>query len=272
IKDRKGTENVAADHLSRIEKEETSDDSEVDDNFPGETFMKINTEDDPWFVDFANYLVSDIIPKGMTYQQKNKFFYDIKHYFWEEPYLFKQVVKQQGFDIIMKQQVVVDLTVCRSSEFNAIFTEVMGLHIYFHITRFEVTAAMLTVFDPWIKESTGLVLCDGPRHVSGSDWWFDKGGFKYMFMLLYGLYCTLLLLVVNTHDNIAWAQSKVLSTNQKDVYAAHNKSEVSTVRLYRGLMVKVVYIMLHICVSGVSICTCMRTNELERLGLNYKKE
>ncbi|GKB68214.1 reverse transcriptase domain-containing protein, partial [Tanacetum coccineum] len=38
---------------------------------------------------FANYLVADIIPKGMTYQQKNKFFSDLKHYFWEEPYLFK---------------------------------------------------------------------------------------------------------------------------------------------------------------------------------------
>ncbi|GJV00649.1 reverse transcriptase domain-containing protein [Tanacetum coccineum] len=37
IKDRKGTKNVAADHLSRIENDETSDDSEVDDNFPGET-------------------------------------------------------------------------------------------------------------------------------------------------------------------------------------------------------------------------------------------
>ncbi|GKD88500.1 reverse transcriptase domain-containing protein [Tanacetum coccineum] len=89
IKDRKGTENVAADHLSRIENDETSDNSEVDDNFPGETLMEINTEDDQWFVDFANYLVSNIIPKGMTYQQKNKFFLDIKHYFWEEPYLFK---------------------------------------------------------------------------------------------------------------------------------------------------------------------------------------
>ncbi|GKE28343.1 reverse transcriptase domain-containing protein [Tanacetum coccineum] len=33
IKDRKGTENVAADHLSRLENNETSDDSEVDDNF-----------------------------------------------------------------------------------------------------------------------------------------------------------------------------------------------------------------------------------------------
>ncbi|GKB90666.1 reverse transcriptase domain-containing protein [Tanacetum coccineum] len=57
IKDRKGTENVAADHLSRIENDETSDDSEVDDNFPRETLMEINTKDEPWFADFANYLV-----------------------------------------------------------------------------------------------------------------------------------------------------------------------------------------------------------------------
>ncbi|GKD48788.1 reverse transcriptase domain-containing protein [Tanacetum coccineum] len=68
--DRKGTENVAADHLSRIENEETSDDSEVDDNFPGETLMEINTEDEPWFADFENHLASDITPKGMTSQQK----------------------------------------------------------------------------------------------------------------------------------------------------------------------------------------------------------
>ncbi|GJS86298.1 reverse transcriptase domain-containing protein [Tanacetum coccineum] len=57
IKDGKGTENVAADNLSRIENDETSNDSEVDDNFPGETLMEINTKDKPWFTDFANYLV-----------------------------------------------------------------------------------------------------------------------------------------------------------------------------------------------------------------------
>ncbi|GJX63910.1 reverse transcriptase domain-containing protein [Tanacetum coccineum] len=89
IKDIKGTKNVAADHLSRIENDETSYDSEIDDNFSGETLMEINTRDEPWFADFANYLVSDIIPKGMTYQQKNKIFSDLKHYFWEEPNLFK---------------------------------------------------------------------------------------------------------------------------------------------------------------------------------------
>ncbi|GKC04786.1 reverse transcriptase domain-containing protein, partial [Tanacetum coccineum] len=89
IKDKKGTENVTADHLSQIKNDESSDNSEVDDNFPGETLVEINTRNEPWFIDFANYLVADIIPKGMTYQQKNKFFSDLKHYFWEEPYLFK---------------------------------------------------------------------------------------------------------------------------------------------------------------------------------------
>ncbi|GJQ93418.1 hypothetical protein Tco_0004557 [Tanacetum coccineum] len=34
-----------SDHLSRIE---TSDDSEVDDNFPEETLMEINTKNEPW--------------------------------------------------------------------------------------------------------------------------------------------------------------------------------------------------------------------------------
>ncbi|GJX24230.1 reverse transcriptase domain-containing protein [Tanacetum coccineum] len=56
IKDRKGTKNVVVDHLSRIENEEISDDSEVDDNFLGETRMEINTIDEPWFADFANDL------------------------------------------------------------------------------------------------------------------------------------------------------------------------------------------------------------------------
>ncbi|GKE51225.1 reverse transcriptase domain-containing protein [Tanacetum coccineum] len=56
IKDKKGTENVAVDYLSRIKNDEISDDSEVDENFPGETLMEINTEKEPWFADFENYL------------------------------------------------------------------------------------------------------------------------------------------------------------------------------------------------------------------------
>ncbi|GJY84568.1 reverse transcriptase domain-containing protein [Tanacetum coccineum] len=47
IKDYKGTKDVVDDHLSRIKIDETSNDSEVDDKFPGETLMEINTRDEP---------------------------------------------------------------------------------------------------------------------------------------------------------------------------------------------------------------------------------
>ncbi|GJR67952.1 reverse transcriptase domain-containing protein [Tanacetum coccineum] len=57
---KKGTKNVAADHLSRIDNDDTSDDSDVDDNIPSETLMEITIKDTPWFADFANYLVGHI--------------------------------------------------------------------------------------------------------------------------------------------------------------------------------------------------------------------
>nr|GEX96402.1 reverse transcriptase domain-containing protein [Tanacetum cinerariifolium] len=43
----------------------------------------------PWFVDFVNYHAGNFIVKGMTSQQKNKFFKDVKHYFWDDPFLFQ---------------------------------------------------------------------------------------------------------------------------------------------------------------------------------------
>nr|GEY73503.1 reverse transcriptase domain-containing protein [Tanacetum cinerariifolium] len=49
-------------------------------------FEKFST---PWFADFANYRTGNFIVKGMSSQQKSKFFKDVKHYFWDDPYLFK---------------------------------------------------------------------------------------------------------------------------------------------------------------------------------------
>nr|GEX79541.1 reverse transcriptase domain-containing protein [Tanacetum cinerariifolium] len=40
-------------------------------------------------IDVANYHAGNFIVKGMTSQQKNKFFKDVKHYFWDDPFLFK---------------------------------------------------------------------------------------------------------------------------------------------------------------------------------------
>nr|GEX70136.1 reverse transcriptase domain-containing protein [Tanacetum cinerariifolium] len=40
-------------------------------------------------IDFENYHAGNFIVKGMSTQQKNKFFKDLKHYFWDDPFLFK---------------------------------------------------------------------------------------------------------------------------------------------------------------------------------------
>nr|GEW23572.1 reverse transcriptase domain-containing protein [Tanacetum cinerariifolium] len=59
VLDTKGAENLAANHLAS------------------------------WFADFANYHAGNFIVKGMSSQQKNKFFKDVKHYFWDDLFLFK---------------------------------------------------------------------------------------------------------------------------------------------------------------------------------------
>nr|GFA26214.1 hypothetical protein [Tanacetum cinerariifolium] len=43
---------------------------------------------------FANYHTGNFLVKGMSTQQKNKFFKDVKHYFWDDPLLFKVCADQ----------------------------------------------------------------------------------------------------------------------------------------------------------------------------------
>ena len=103
IRDKKGAENLAADHLSRLENphQDAFEKKEINETFPLETLNAVSFRGDsttPWFADFANYHAGNFVVKGMSSQQKNKFFKDVKHYFWDEPYLFKicadQVIKR----------------------------------------------------------------------------------------------------------------------------------------------------------------------------------
>nr|GEZ99772.1 reverse transcriptase domain-containing protein [Tanacetum cinerariifolium] len=83
--DTRGAENYAADHLSRLENpyENTFDPKEINETFPLESLNKVAHKDPstPWFADLANYHARNFIIKGMTSQQKQKFFKDARHYF-----------------------------------------------------------------------------------------------------------------------------------------------------------------------------------------------
>nr|GEV71633.1 reverse transcriptase domain-containing protein [Tanacetum cinerariifolium] len=96
IHDKKGTENLAADHLSRLENphKDVFENKDINEDFPLETLGKISSGSTSWFADFANFHARNFIVKGMSSQQKKKFFKDAKHHFWDDPYLFWIYVDQ----------------------------------------------------------------------------------------------------------------------------------------------------------------------------------
>nr|GEU37505.1 reverse transcriptase domain-containing protein [Tanacetum cinerariifolium] len=111
IRDKKGTKNLVADHLSRLENphKDVFENKDNNENFPLVTLGKISSESTLWFADFANFHAGNFIVKGMSSQQKKKFFQDVKHYFWNDPYLFwicaDQIIRrwvhgQKAYDIL----------------------------------------------------------------------------------------------------------------------------------------------------------------------------
>ena len=111
IRDKKGSENSVADHLSRI----VHDGGERADprlgEFPDESLCQLSTtlmekcpskdplEDDaqllslrtfkPWYANLVNYLVSEEFPPNYTKAQKDRIKSEAKFYVWDDPYLWK---------------------------------------------------------------------------------------------------------------------------------------------------------------------------------------
>src|SRR3954447_20100018 len=91
IVDRKGEDNPVADNLSRMEDIPHAP-IPVNDSFPDEQLVvvKVQSHSDPWFADYANFIVAKFLPPGFTFQQRKKFFTDLRHYFWDDPHLYKE--------------------------------------------------------------------------------------------------------------------------------------------------------------------------------------
>nr|GEV97911.1 DNA-directed DNA polymerase [Tanacetum cinerariifolium] len=118
IIDTKGAENDVADHLSRLKNpyENIFDPKEINETFPLESLNKVAHQDPstPWFADFANYHAGKFIIKGMTTQQKQKFFKDVRHYFLDDPYLFKTCPDQIIRRCVAGQEAINILKACHS--------------------------------------------------------------------------------------------------------------------------------------------------------------
>ena len=88
IRDKKGSENVIADHLSRLVNDEvTYKEGEIRETFCDESLLLI--QERPWFADMANFKAVGVLPEELSWHQKKKFLHDAKQFVWDDPYLFK---------------------------------------------------------------------------------------------------------------------------------------------------------------------------------------
>ncbi|XP_057802812.1 uncharacterized protein LOC131018106 [Salvia miltiorrhiza] len=91
IKDKKGAENLVADHLSRLQT--VSDGMPIPDDFPDEQLLHIDGNT-PWYADLVNFLTAGVFPKGMETARKNKLRSQAKYFIWDDPYLWKTCADQ----------------------------------------------------------------------------------------------------------------------------------------------------------------------------------
>ncbi|KAI3445417.1 hypothetical protein Pfo_002082 [Paulownia fortunei] len=123
IRDKKGTENVIADHLSRLEKHDQDVDPEppITETFPDEQLFTLAIGKLPQYADLVNFLASNVFPPDLTRQQKKKFIFDVRHYFWEDPFLFKLCSDQIIRKCVPDEEIQSILHHCHSSLYGGHF-------------------------------------------------------------------------------------------------------------------------------------------------------
>ena len=98
IKDKKGCDNVIADHLSRVERDKAEEEEAgLTENFPNEQLFQLSFQL-PWYADIVNYLACGVVPSEFSYQKKRKLRTDNRYYIWDDPLLFKR-----GADMIIRK-------------------------------------------------------------------------------------------------------------------------------------------------------------------------
>ena len=151
IKDKKGTENLVADHLSRLEG--SSKEIQINDDFLDEQLLVIkNKEPVPWFADFLNYLVARVLPPEFSYQQKKIFFAQMKHYYWEEPILYKHCADKVIRRCVLKEEMESILSHCHTLACGGTLGKIEQLRRYFNQDSIGPTCSkMHTSLCPHVK-------------------------------------------------------------------------------------------------------------------------
>ena len=84
IRDKKGVENLVADHLCRLQFKETHE-SPINDYLRDDTLLKV-TYSCPWYANIVNYMLVGYVA---LVEDKRKLKHESRFYLWDDPYLFR---------------------------------------------------------------------------------------------------------------------------------------------------------------------------------------
>nr|XP_012461583.1 unnamed protein product [Gossypium raimondii] len=91
IRDKRGCENLVADHLSRIKV--PFDNIPIKEEFPDESLFSTEVRL-PWYADLVNFLATGLLPTKVARSVRDKLRRNTRYYIWDDPYLWKHCSDQ----------------------------------------------------------------------------------------------------------------------------------------------------------------------------------
>ena len=91
IRDKRGTKNSVANHLSHLVHVE--DELYLEERFLGDQLFSTSVTL-LWYANIVNYLVTNVLPYDLSTAQRDKLKSDAKYYVWDDPYLWKHCADQ----------------------------------------------------------------------------------------------------------------------------------------------------------------------------------
>nr|GFA04167.1 reverse transcriptase domain-containing protein [Tanacetum cinerariifolium] len=153
----------------------------------------------PWFANFANYHTRNFIVKEMSSQQKNKFFKYVKHYFWDDPFLFKICADQVIWRCVHGQEAIDILKACHNGPTEGHH----GLNYTAKKERFRNEMKCLKIPSKFMRFSTfGASISWGHSRLHEGTMEVSNRGLKRILERTVGENCTSWL---NKLDNALWA-------------------------------------------------------------------
>ncbi|KAG8478278.1 hypothetical protein CXB51_028082 [Gossypium anomalum] len=111
IKDKKGSENLVADHLSRLPTSPVE--PPLQEQFPDETLMEAHASF-PWFTDLANFLATGKFSNNLSQSEIKRIKRESRYYIWDDPYLWKNCSDQVVRRCVSNSEVKSILEFCHS--------------------------------------------------------------------------------------------------------------------------------------------------------------